>query len=291
MDFLNLLKTKKIVMVDGAIGTQLELLGATANSLSNINAPEILLDIHTAYIAAGSDAIITNTFSENPIFATTHGSGFDVGHVNRIGVEIARKAADGKAAILGGVGATGQLLEPYGTYTEEQFYDASLEQARLLADAGVDAFILETISDLREALCVLRACKENFKLPVIVSMTYATESEGGRTSMGNKAADCARELEKAGADIIGINCGTIDHANTYKIVESYRSASALPILVEPNAGKPRLDGDKTVYDMTPAEFAGIIRACIDAGATIVGGCCGTTPDHIRAVAEMIGNAQ
>jgi 5-methyltetrahydrofolate--homocysteine methyltransferase len=287
MDFFDTLAKKKILLLDGAIGTQLEIRGVPANASSNITAPDILLDIHRAYIEAGSDAINTNTFTANRIYAESHRAEYDIAEVNRLGVKIAMKAAEGKALVLGGIGLTGQLLEPYGTYTEEQFYEATREQAGMLAAAGVDAFFVETVSDLREALCALRACKDHFDLPVLVSMTYSSETDGGRTSMGNKAADCAIALEKAGVDVIGVNCGSMEQANIYKIVESYRAVSALPISVEPNAGKPKLEGDNTVYDMTTAEFAGIIKTCISAGATIIGGCCGTSPDYIRAIAELV----
>jgi len=288
MKFDELLKTKDEIIFDGAIGTQLELRGAPVGPLSNIAAPDKVLEIHKAYIDAGADVIITNTFTMNPIFANGHDTKVDIVEINRAGVTLAKKAAAGDIAVLGGMGPTGQLLAPLGTYTEDQFYAAYLEQARILADCGVDGFILETMTDLRESLCGLRACKENFNLPVIVSFAYSTEAGGGRTSMGNKAADCARQIEAAGAAAVGANCGTLDHRKIDTVVKEYRAACAIPLLVEPNAGKPRLEGDKTMYDMPPADFAETLRACIAAGATLLGGCCGTSPDHIREIAKLLG---
>ncbi|MFA6448366.1 MAG: homocysteine S-methyltransferase family protein [bacterium] len=291
MDFLKFVGANKIVIFDGAMGTQLNARGAKPGGTSNIAFPEIVADVHRAYIDAGSNAIITNTFCMNSLYLKSQGSAGDVAAINRAGVVIARKAAGDSAAVIGDIGPTGEMLKPVGVCAEEQMYEAFLEQARALAEAGVDAFIIETMIDYREAACAVRACKENFKLPVIGSMTYATVIKGGGlTTMGHKAADCAAALEKAGADFLGSNCGDLDPKEVAIVVASYRSVSALPILVEPNAGKPRLDeNDRAVYDMPPAEFAEGVRECIAAGASLAGGCCGTSPEHIRAVAEMAAN--
>jgi 5-methyltetrahydrofolate--homocysteine methyltransferase len=141
--------------------------------------------------------------------------------------------------------------------------------------------------DLREAACALRACKDNFSLPIIVSVAFATEEKGGRTMMGNSAQDCATTLTDAGADVVGANCGDIDPAQMAAIVSLLQSATTLPILAQPNAGKPKLIDNKTVFEMAPAPFADGIAECLQAGARILGGCCGTTPEHIRAVADML----
>jgi 5-methyltetrahydrofolate--homocysteine methyltransferase len=141
--------------------------------------------------------------------------------------------------------------------------------------------------DLREAMCALRACKDKRSLPVIVSIAFATEAKGGRTMMGNSAEQCAKSLTGAGADVIGANCGDIDPAQMAVIVSLLKSATSLPVLAQPNAGKPKLVGNETVFDMEPEAFAQGIAECLHAGASIVGGCCGTTPEHIRAVAGLI----
>jgi 5-methyltetrahydrofolate--homocysteine methyltransferase len=140
--------------------------------------------------------------------------------------------------------------------------------------------------DLREAMCALRACKDKFSLPVIVSIAFSTETKGGRTMMGNSAQQCAKDLTDGGADVIGANCGQIDPAQMAVIVSELKSVTSLPILAQPNAGKPQLIDDKTVFNMGPDDFAKGIEECLSAGAKIIGGCCGTTPEHIRAVAAL-----
>jgi len=207
--------------------------------------------------------------------------------VNTAGVEIARKAANKEQYVLGNLSSTGQLLEPYGTYMESQFYDTFKEQAEFLAKAGADGFLIETVFDLREALCALKACKENFSLPVIVSIAFDTEQKGGRTIMGDSAEQCAKKLTDSGADVVGANCGSLDPAQMAVVISEFKAATSRPLLAQPNAGKPKLIGDKTIFEMAPEPFTAGIAKCLDAGASIVGGCCGTTPEHIRAVADFI----
>jgi 5-methyltetrahydrofolate--homocysteine methyltransferase len=188
--------------------------------------------------------------------------------------------------VLGDISSTGQLLEPYGTYKESVFYDTFKEQAGILAEVGVDGFIIETMFDLREAVCAVRACKDNFSLPVIASVAFFTETKGARTVMGNSAQDCVKSLTEARADVIGANCGSIDPQQMAVIVSMIRSMTDLPIIAQPNAGKPALIEDKTVFDMSPEAFAEGIAKCVNAGARLVGGCCGTTPAHIQNAAEL-----
>ena len=141
--------------------------------------------------------------------------------------------------------------------------------------------------DLREALCALRACKDNFLPPVIVSIAFSSEANGGRTMMGDSAEQCAKSLTDAGADVIGANCGDIDPAQMAVIVSGLKSATSLPVLAQPNAGKPKLVGNETIFEMAPDDFARGIAECLSAGARIVGGCCGTTPEHIVATAGLL----
>ncbi|KKK58647.1 hypothetical protein LCGC14_3042340, partial [marine sediment metagenome] len=240
--------------------------------------PEAVLEIHREYCQAGCNGLTTNTLTMNRIYIETHNVGVNVCEVNKAGTELARQAASEGQYVLGDISSTGQLLEPYGSYKESQFYDSFAEQAEILAESGVDGFIVETMFDLNEALCALRACKGDFSLPVIVSMAFQTEANGGRTIMGNSAEDCARRLGDAGADVIGANCGDLDPE---------QMSTSLPILTQPNAGKPKLIGDKTIFEMRPEPFAAGMDKCIEAGASLVGGCCGTTPEHIRALADML----
>ncbi len=287
MNFSSFLESQKIILLDGAIGTELDKRGLMGRASNNLDSPKVVLEIQREYARSGCHALTTNTLTMNRIYIETHNVGVDVQDVNRAGVELARHAADNNQFILGDISSTGQLLEPYGDYKESDFYDTFKEQAQVLAEAGVDGFIIETVFDLREALCALRACKENFQLPAIASIAFATETKGGRTIMGNSAEDCAKSLTDAGADVIGANCGDLDPAQMAVVVSILKSATNKPILAQPNAGKPRLVDDKTVFEMAPADFAAGISKCLHAGASLVGGCCGTTPEHICSMAEML----
>ena len=287
MDFLEFLKTKPVVLLDGAMGTQLDKKGLMLRGRTNLEAPQAVLDIHREYLEAGCDVLITNTLTMNRIYIETHNVGVSVRDVNRSGVDLARQAAGSDRYVLGNMSSTGQLLEPYGTHTESQFHDAFAEQAEVLADAGVDGLLIETVFDLREALCALHACKESTRLPVLVSIAFQTDRDGGRTMMGDTAEQCARQLTDAGADVIGANCGDLDPVQMAQVVATLRAATDLPITAQPNAGLPHLVGDKTVFDMEPEPFADGIAECLRAGARLVGGCCGTTPDHIRAVRRRV----
>lgn len=287
MGLLSLLKTKPVILLDGAMGTELDKKGLMGRGTANLDSPEAVLEIHQAYSQCGCDALTTNTLTMNRIYIETHNVDVSVEEVNRAGVQLADRAAGCGQYVLGNMSATGQLLQPYGTYTETQFCEAFREQARILAEAGVDGFLIETMYDLREAVIALHACKEVSSLPAIVSIAFQTEDKGGRTMMGDTAEQCARQLTEAGADVVGANCGDLDPSQTAVVVGLLKSATDLPILAQPNAGRPRLVGDKTVFDMAPGPFAEGIAQCIAAGARIVGGCCGTGPEHIRAVAETI----
>lgn len=281
--FLSFVQSQPLVLLDGAIGTQLDKRGLMGRGRVNLDSPEAVLAIHREYAACGCHALTTNTLTMNRIFIETHNVGVSVHDVNMAGVELAREAAGDRLFVLGDMCSTGQLLEPYGEYTEDQFYSAFKEQGEILAEGGIDAFIIETMFDLREALCALRACRESSPLPVIVTMAFATEANSGRTIMGNSAEECAGRLTEAGADVIGTNCGDLDPLQMAEVVSVLRSASSLPILAQPNAGKPKLIGGQTVFDMGPEEFATGVQECIRAGARLVGGCCGTSPHHIVAL--------
>jgi 5-methyltetrahydrofolate--homocysteine methyltransferase len=275
------------MLLDGATGTQLDKRGLMGRPDSNLVHPDAVLQIHKDYVQAGCQALITNTLTLNRIAVETHGEDLDVGQINRAGAELARQAAEPSISVLGNMSSTGQLLEPYGIHTEDQFLDTFREQARILADAGVDGFIVETILDLREGLCALQTCKEVSDLPVIVSMVFSTETKGGRTIMGNSAEECAAKLEEGGVDAVGANCGDLDPLQMAEVVAMLQAATSLPILAEPNAGKPKLLDGRTVFDMEPEPFAAGIAECLQAGARLVGGCCGTSPEHIAAVRAVL----
>jgi 5-methyltetrahydrofolate--homocysteine methyltransferase len=287
MNLATFLNSQQIVLLDGAMGTRLDKRGLMSHGRSNLDAPKAVLEIHREYAACGCHALTTNTLTMNRIYIETRQVGVEVRDVNRAGAELARQAAGAQHYVLGDISSTGQLLEPYGGYAESEFYDAFKEQATILGEAGVDGFIIETMFDLREAICALRACKDNYSLPVFVSMAFATEAKGARTIMGNSAEQCARRITDAGADVIGANCGDIDPAQMAIVVSLLQSATQLPILAQPNAGKPKLVGNQTVFEMSPAPFAKGVTECLRTGARLVGGCCGTTPEHIRVLASVL----
>lgn len=281
------LRNRDVILLDGAIGTELDKRGLMGRASNNLDAPDVVLEIQREYARCGCHALTANTLTMNRIFIETHNVNVSVRDVNKAGVEIARQAAVEGQYVLGNISSTGQLLEPYGTYKESQFYDAFKEQAEILAEAGVDGFIIETMFDLREAMCALRACKDNFPLAAIVSIAFATEEKGGMTMMGNSAEQCAKDLTNAGADAIGANCGDLDPAQMAVVVSQLHPATTLPVLAQPNAGRPKLVGNETLFEMDPETFAAGIEECLRAGARLVGGCCGTTPEHIRAIAGML----
>lgn len=279
MDFVNYIKEKELTLLDGAMGTELKKRGIMGNFENNIENGKIVKEIHDSYIKAGSKAIITNTFSMNRLYLED--SVTDIELINKKGVEIAKKAAGNKVFVLGDISSTGKLLKPYGDYQKEEFIDVFSGKAKILAESGVDAFIIETMVDLREAVCALRACKKVSKLPTIVSLSFDRVDNGGRTIMGNTVKESVIKLSKNGADILGTNCGSLSPIEMAEIVKMMKKYSSLPIMVKPNAGEPKLRDGETFYDMTPQKFTEGIKACVSAGAKVIGGCCGTNDKHIE----------
>ncbi len=288
MNLTTLLSSKGPVLLDGAVGTQLAEAELEMGGQANIEAADEVLRIHRQYADSGAQLLITNTLTMNRVYIETHGVGLDVETVNLAGAKLAKSAAGENQYVLGDISSTGGMLEPVGDVAPSVAYEAYKEQARILAAGGVDGFIIETMFDLQEALCALRACREVESLPVIVSMTFCTSKKGGRTIMGNSAEECARALTEAGACAVGGNCGEIDPFEMAEVISLLHGATSLPILAQPNAGKPRLVGTHAVFDLSPREFAAGIAECMQAGARLVGGCCGTSPTHIRVIADEIG---
>jgi 5-methyltetrahydrofolate--homocysteine methyltransferase len=288
MTFTEDLKSGKIMIFDGGMGSLLAAKGLSlTGAVNNLQHPDKVREVHEEYIAAGADCIITNTLTLNEIYMNKKGAAkIDIDAANQAGAEIAKKAAAGTGVyVFGDIGPTGEMLAPLGTGQADDFQRAYLRQARSLYEAGVDGFIIETVFDLNEALLALKACKDLCGLPVIVSLTFSTVKKGGRTVMGNSAADCAQKAAAAGADVVGTNCGDLSPEEMAQIVEFMKPAG-LPLIVQPNAGKPVFDDGSAVYNMTPADFAAGIKSCLAAGAQLIGGCCGTTPQHIATLAEL-----
>lgn len=287
MNLTTFLKKKELILLDGSMGTQLEHLGAVMGGQSNLSHPEQVLEIHKNYTRCGCDMLITNTLTMNRIFIEAHKMDIDVREVNWTGVQLAKEAASQGQYILGNISSTGQLLEPYGDLSESAAHQTFAEQAVVLEEGGVDGLIIETMIDLKEALSACRACQEVSSLPVMVSMVFSTLKKGGRTIMGQSAQECAITLTESGAQAIGANCGDIDPFEMAEIVSIMHNSTHLPIIAQPNAGKPKWINNRTTFDMDPDRFSEGMNECIEAGAKIVGGCCGTSPEHITAVAQMI----
>jgi len=287
MDLLTHIHSNTPLLLDGAMGTQLSERGLDPGGHNNLSHPDEVIAVHRAYLDAGCHAILTNTLTMNRIYIESHRVGVDVLAVNRAGVELARQAV-GDAFVLGNLSATGQMLEPYGTYSEDQFYAAFRQQAEALA--GVDGYIIETMMSLQEALCALKACKDVAGIPTIACIAFTTEANGGRTIMGDAAEDCALALSDAGADAGGANCGDLDPSQMAEVIRLMRNASTLPLVAEPNAGRPQLVAGETVFDMAAEPFAEGLADCVGAGARAAGGCCGTTPAHILATSKKLGVA-
>ncbi|HEY3277795.1 MAG TPA: homocysteine S-methyltransferase family protein [Syntrophorhabdaceae bacterium] len=277
----------RIILIDGAMGTQLAEKGLEMGASNNLTHPDAVLEIHRQYVDCGVDFVTTNTFTLNRANMEFHKSTLDVREANLAGVRLARHAAGKDRYILGDMGPTGKMLKPYGPLPENEAYESFREQAAILAEGGVDGFIIETMFELKEALIAVRACKDASGLPVIASMTFNTLVGGGKTVMGNSAKDCVAALTEAGVSAVGTNCGNLDPFQIAEIVVVMSGNTALPIVAQPNAGKPQFVDNRTFFTMSPAEFAEGVAECIKAGARLVGGCCGTSPAHIRALAEKL----
>lgn len=287
MNFLQTLSSGKTLLFDGAMGSLLTQKGVDTGANNNITAPEKVAEVHKEYIEAGSDCIITNTLTLNSIYAAKRGiSASDCDEANRAAARIALTAAAGKAFVFGDLGSTGEMLKPFGTGDRGQFYNAYCRQAKVLAENKIDGFIIETVFDLEEAKIILQACQDTSDLPVILSMTFSTAAKGGRTIMGNSAVAIAQAAATGGAIAVGANCGDLAPEEFVPIIKEMLPAG-LPIIIQPNAGKPRLQNGITYYDLAAAEFAEGLLECHKAGAQLLGGCCGTTPQHIAAIKQLL----
>jgi 5-methyltetrahydrofolate--homocysteine methyltransferase len=279
---------------DGAMGTQLMLAGLEQGACGeawNLTHPEKVLTIQRRYAQAGSDCILTNTFGGSRIMLNRHGNAGQVAEINAAGVAIARRAFDGREGyVIGDIGPFGGLLQPYGDFTEEQVSEAFDEQARALVNAGADAIIIETQTSLEELSLGLAAARKAGAACVIGSMAYDVTRDGStfRTMMGVDPERAATFMQENGADIVALNCGTgMDMQRAREAVLRYRATTGLPVMVQPNAGQPKLINLKVVYDETPAQMVRGVAPLLEAGAIIIGGCCGSTPDHIRAFRQAI----
>jgi 5-methyltetrahydrofolate--homocysteine methyltransferase len=292
MSIQELLKSDRAtIFLDGAMGTQLAEAGLEMGGQNCVTHPDAVRAIHDKYAACGIDILITNTLTMNRVSIESHGIGVDVREVNLAGASLAKAAARKDQYVLGDISSTGKLLKPYGRLAEDEAFAGFKEQASILAEGGVDGFIVETMIDLTEAECAIRAAREASSLPVLASIAFDTAANGGRTVMGNTATDCAQRMVEAGAIAVGANCGSLDPLEVAETVALIARSVQVPVLAQPNAGKGRLVDKRLVYDMPPADFATGIRSCVEAGARFVGGCCGTSPAHIEAMVKLLSKGK
>lgn len=284
------LAARELILSDGAMGTGLMEKGLEPGACPeelNLSHPEWVLAISAAYRGAGADLLQTNTFGASPLKLASYGLDARAEEINRTAVRIAREAASGGAWVAGDCGPCGHLLEPYGDATAEAVRSSFRRQIGALAEAGVDLILIETMMDLKEALLALRAAREAAPdVPAAVTLTFDRTRRGFFTMMGQTVAQAARELERAGADAAGSNCGNGIEAMT-AIAREFRAATCLPIVIQSNAGLPDFKDGRPRYPESPDFFARHVPALMEADVSILGGCCGTTPDHILAFRRAV----
>lgn len=286
-DLHTVLAEGALIIGDGAIGTALQARGLPAGTMPeawSATHPEEVQAVHAAYLAAGAQYLTTNSFGATRIRLGEGGLGGRVAEFNERAVELVRQAAAGRAWIAGSVGPTGKLMQPYGDLSTAEAEDVYAEQIEALLAAGVDLLIVETHHDAEEAGAAVRMALQLGSVPVFCSFAF---NPRGRTMMGLKAADAATRMEALGVSAVGANCGDGPEA-VAAAIEQMRAVTALPLLAKSNAGIPQLGSDaRTIWDIEAEAMARHARRFVELGARIVGGCCGTGPAHIAAIAAEL----
>lgn len=278
--------SKGAIVLDGATGTNLMAAGMPIGVCPEawvMEHQDVLYDLQSAYVKAGTNIVYAPTFTGNRIKLEEYGLEDRIEEINTELVRLSKRAVDGKALVAGDMTMTGKQLFPLGDLMFEELVDVYKEQASILDHAGADLFVVETMMSLQECRAAVIAIKEVSDLPIMVTLSY---NEDGRTLFGTPPETAVVVLQSLGVDAIGINCST-GPMEMVELVEKMAQYSTVPILAKPNAGLPELEDDKTVYKMTPQEFADAAVALVNAGASIVGGCCGTTPEHIKALSDAV----
>ena len=289
-----LIEDGRVHVFDGAMGTLLYSRGVFVNVCYdelNLSRPELVEGIHREYVAAGAEILETNTFGANPVKLSSYGLAERTEEVNAAAARLARSAADqataGRVVVTGAIGPLGIRIEPWGPTSLDEAVGYFARQVSGLLEGGVDAFVLETFADTHEIGCAIRAVREACDLPIVAQMTVGQDR---RTAFGSGPAQVARALEKAGADVIGLNC-SVGPAVMLDAIEEMAEATSLPLSAQPNAGLPRTVRDRKIYLASPEYMAQYARRMIDVGCRFVGGCCGTTPDHTRAMRDAVAALQ
>ncbi len=285
-----------LFLLDGAMGTQLIARGIEVGKCSdylNVELPDVVSDIHRSYFEVGSDAVITNTFGANKYALGRHGLAEEASKINSAGAQIARRAAGEEKYVLGDIGPSGDFLEPLGSLKPEELKEAFARQAKALLDGGVDGFIIETMTALEEVAVAIEAVKSvGGGVPVLASMSFDRAGDDFKTMMGIDVEAAVAKIVSSGVDAVGFNCGTVSLDEYVELAEKFVSAvralsADVIVYAEPNAGKPELVEDQAVYKVSPEDFAAAVEKIHSAGVNIIGGCCGTSPAHIRATAEKL----
>jgi homocysteine S-methyltransferase len=284
----DLIADGRVHVFDGAMGTMLYAKGFFLNVCYDelvLKQPKLVQEVHAEYVRAGAEILETNTFGANPLKLGSYGLADDTEKINRVAAELARAAAGGKASIVGAIGPLGVRIEPFGPTSGAEAQALFARQVDGLLKGGVDGFILETFSDLDEIHAALRAVRAACDLPVVCQMTVGTD---GLTYYGTDPETFAKRLTEWGADVIGVNC-SVGPAGVLDAVERINKATDRPISGQPNAGLPRDVGDRKIYLASPEYMASYARRMIEAGARFVGGCCGSTPEHIKKIRDYVAS--
>ncbi len=284
------LKQEKILVSDGANGSLLFDKGLNPGDCPerfNLEQPEILTEIAQAYLKAGADIIQTNTFGASPLKLSDYNLDDKTEEINQKAVEIVQKVVDSKTLISGSVGPSGKMLLPYGDTDPAAMNDNYKRQIGTLIESGVDLLCIETMTDLNEMVIAIQSARTiSQDIPIIATMTFDVIPQYCVTIMGNKVPEVCAKLEEAGANVIGSNCGNGTN-NMITITKEFLANTQLPIIIQSNAGIPIIIDDQIVYQETPKEFASFTKILLELGVSIIGGCCGTTPDHIRAIKQTV----
>ena len=284
--FLDRLQAGGVMVSDGATGTNYQYRGLKLGIAPEewiFDAPEQVIQLHRDFIEAGAQIVLTNTFGGTPLRVAHSGLPVDAGELNRRAVELAREAVgNSDVLVAGSMGPTGQLLEPLGELPVGDAISAFAAQARALAEAGADLLVVETQFDLAEATTAIKGVRATTTLPLVVSFSF---DMGKRTMMGNKPEDIAAQLTALGVDVIGVNCGKSLPENLENL-KAMLGATDRPIWMKPNAGLPRMGANnQAIYDVSPRQMGEHAALWVAAGARIIGGCCGTSPEHLREIAK------
>ncbi len=290
-EWLERVRSGDLLVFDGGYGTMLfaaGLLDGACPELWNDTHADVVRRIHAAYFDAGSDFVETNTFGGTRLKFGAYKIPDRTRELNEKGARLARDVCPPYGYVAGSIGPTSHIVEPYGDVTEQELYENFKEQAEALAEGGVDLFAVETMMYPEEALAAIRACKEATGLPVMATMFFMYEElhDRDRTMWGESPAEVAQKLRAGGADVVGMNCGR-GPDRAIVIIREMRGVTDAPLVAYPNAGLPITTGDRVTYELGPEAMARDYPALIEAGCTIAGACCGSTPVHIRLIADVV----